>query len=112
MSNLSQKRCVPCEGGTKPLPEEDVKRLLGELDKAWTLRDGKLMREFRFRDFKESMEFVNNVAKIAEEEWHHPDIFIYFNKVKLELFTHSIKGLSENDFIVAAKVDAISVSLV
>jgi len=108
MSDLAHKRCVPCEGGKKPLPQAEAKTLLGELDKAWSLEEGKLTREFKFRDFKEAMKFVNSVAEIAEQEWHHPDISIYFNKVNIELFTHSIKGLSENDFILAAKVDSIS----
>ena len=108
MSGLAHKRCVPCEGGTKPLQEAEANKLLGELNKEWSIREGKLRRDFSFRDFKEAMKFVNSVAEIAEQEWHHPDISIYFNKVNIELFTHSIKGLSENDFILAAKVDSIS----
>ena len=111
MSDLVQKHCVPCEGGTLPLQEAEVKRLFSELGGGWELKEGKLTQEFKFHDFKSAMEFVSRVADIAEKEWHHPDIFISFNKVRLELFTHAIKGLSENDFIVAAKINQISLPL-
>ena len=67
----------------------------------------KIRKAFRFKDFKEAMEFVNKVAAIAEEEGHHPDIYIYYNKVVLELYTHAVNGLFQNDFILAAKIDAV-----
>lgn len=79
----------------------------------WQLVEDKVMkinREFRFRNFKESMTFVNRVAILAEEEGHHPDIYIFYNKVRLELFTHAAGGLSENDFIMAAKINQININ--
>jgi 4a-hydroxytetrahydrobiopterin dehydratase len=76
--------------------------------KSWTLSEKMLQREFKFKNFIEAMKFINQVAVIAEEEGHHPDIYVFYNKVKLQLTTHAIGGLSLNDFIVAAKVDALS----
>jgi len=104
---LAEKKCVPCEGGTPPLTEEKARALLAELKEGWELQEGKLVRQFKFRNFREAMAFVNKVAEIAEAEQHHPDIAISYNRVRLTLFTHAIKGLSENDFIVAAKVDQL-----
>jgi len=106
--DLAQKHCVPCEGGTPPLTQEEVAKFLTQI-LGWTAaKDGKsVSKEFTFKDFKESMRFVNKVAEIAEAEGHHPDISIFYNKVKLELSTHAIGGLSENDFIVASRVDKI-----
>jgi len=104
---LTEKKCVPCEGGSLPLSDENEDALLQEIT-AWNLvRDDvhKLQREFSFKDFKEAMVFVNKLADLAEQEGHHPNIIINYNKVKVELFTHAINGLSENDFIVAAKID-------
>ncbi len=109
MSELVKKKCVPCEGGIPPLNEKDEEKYLNDL-KGWALsREGihKIRKEFWFDDFGESMKFVNNVAKIAEEEDHHPDIHIFYDQVVLELHTHVIKGLHLNDFIVAAKIDAL-----
>lgn len=104
--NLSEKKCIPCEGGTPPLGEAEANVLLNEVP-SWSLRDGHLWRSFRFRNFLEAIGFVNSVAKIAEEEQHHPNIFIRYNKVELELWTHAINGLSENDFILAAKINRL-----
>jgi 4a-hydroxytetrahydrobiopterin dehydratase len=107
MDNLSQKHCVPCEGGTLPLPENAVAEYLRAAPE-WKAIDGKkIAREFKFKDFKAAMAFINKVAEIAEAEQHHPDIYIFYNLVKLELSTHAIGGLSENDFIVAAKIDLL-----
>ena len=104
---MASGRCVPCEVGTLPLTETEIGTLLAELDSLWKIQEGKLVRTFSFRDFKGAMEFVNKVAEIAAKEWHHPDIYIFFNKVEIKLYTHSIKGLSENDFILAAKIDLL-----
>lgn len=104
MSKLSSERCIPCERGTPPLTEGEVAGYLAELKGDWKLTDKKLCKEFSFRDFREAMNFVNRVADVAEREWHHPDIYISFNKVRFELYTHSIKGLSKNDFVLAAKI--------
>jgi 4a-hydroxytetrahydrobiopterin dehydratase len=108
MNELTKKKCVPCESGTKPLSLAEAARLLTETPE-WTLQDEskKINREFKFKDFIAAMTFVDQVADIAETEGHHPDIHIFYNRVKLELFTHAIKGLSKNDFIVAAKINQL-----
>lgn len=110
MSNdLTKKHCVPCEGGDPPLPDEKEDELIKEVQ-GWTLlRDGThmLRKQFKFKDFRQSMAFVNKVADLAESEGHHPDIKIVWNRVNLDLFTHAVGGLSENDFIMAAKINAL-----
>lgn len=108
MSALKDGRCVPCERGATPLSFEESAILLKELSTDWKLEDFRLRRRFNFRDFREAMNFTNKVADIAEKEWHHPDIKIFFNIVDIELWTHSIKGLSKNDFVLAAKIDTLS----
>lgn len=105
--DLLQKKCVPCEGGVPALNAEDSACLLQEV-KDWQIKEGKLEREIKFKDFKESIEFINKVAELAEEEGHHPDMLLYsWNRVRLSLFTHAIRGLSENDFILARKINNI-----
>ncbi len=108
MSELAKKKCVPCEGGVKPMSQAEAEKLLLELAD-WALIDEAhlLAKSFHFKNFVQSMDFVNKVAGIAEEEHHHPDITISYNDVGIELSTHSIHGLSENDFILAAKIDEI-----
>lgn len=103
---LSKKRCVACEGGMPPMPDFLIKRYLNKVKK-WKLRNGKLYKEFKFKDFKDALKFVNKVGRIAEKEGHHPDIYFTWGKCSIELYTHSIKGLSENDFILAAKIDKL-----
>lgn len=105
---LSSKHCVPCEGGTKPLSIGQAKELLKQVA-GWALgEDGKwLVKQFRFNDFAEAMNFTNKITPIAEREGHHPDVHISYGKVVVELSTHAIKGLSENDFILASKIDAL-----
>lgn len=105
--DLSQKKCVPCEAGNMPLEESKVNELLKQVT-AWNLKEGHLYKKFKFRNFVEAIKFVNSIAEIAENEGHHPDFSVHYNRVEIELFTHAIKGLSENDFIVAAKIDNIS----
>ena len=105
--NLTQKKCIPCETGTPPLEEEKVNELLKEIP-TWQLKDEHLYKKFKFNNFIEAMKFVNSIAEIAEQEGHHPDFCVHYNRVEVELFTHAIKGLSENDFIVAAKIDKIN----
>lgn len=106
---FSEKKCVPCEGGTKPLASEEIREYLAELKTPWEVfEDKKIRREFRFKNFVKAMAFVDCVADIAEAEDHHPDIHIHYNRVVLELWTHAIGGLSENDFIVAAKIEKMA----
>lgn len=105
--DLTHQKCVPCEGGTKPMTMDEAKPYLEEV-KDWEVADAKkIRRKFKFKDFKEALAFVNRVGAIAEEEGHHPDIELEWGKVKVELSTHAIGGLSVNDFILAAKIDKI-----
>ncbi len=104
--DLTQKKCVPCEAGTPPLDELKVNELLKEVS-GWALKDGHLFKKFKFKNFIETMKFVNSVADIAEKEGHHPDFCVHYSKVEFEIWTHAINGLSENDFILAAKIDKI-----
>ena len=108
MTDLIQKKCVPCEDQA-PLKEEEIKNYLSELKDGWeVLENKKIHKLFKFKDFKEAMIFVNKIADLAESEGHHPDITIHYNKVDIVIWTHSIGGLSENDFILATKIDNIS----
>ncbi|MDE2071704.1 MAG: 4a-hydroxytetrahydrobiopterin dehydratase [Patescibacteria group bacterium] len=111
MSKLSKKRCIPCEGGVEPLNPDQTEVLLKELDVDWMLIDQHRMlaRTFNFKDFAQSLAFANKVGAIAEEENHHPDLTVGWGYVGVELTTHAIQGLSENDFIVAAKIDEIKI---
>jgi 4a-hydroxytetrahydrobiopterin dehydratase len=106
--DLLKKKCVPCEGGAVPLSKDEALKYMGQVP-GWKLDEGakQISKQFKFKDFIGAINFVNNVAEIAESEGHHPDIKINYNKVLLELSTHAIGGLSENDFILAAKVDAM-----
>ncbi len=108
MPNLTQKHCVPCEGGVPMLMPEEVGEYLKQVP-GWTrdLTSTKISRTFRFKDFVEAMKFVNKVAELAEEEGHHPNLLINYSRVTLTLWTHAIGGLSENDFILAAKIHAL-----
>ncbi len=109
--SLSDKKCVPCQGGEPPLEKEKAKELLTELSDGWELQNlgKKLVKKFKFTDFKSALDFINKVGDIAEEEDHHPDIYLHnYKYVTLYLFTHKIAGLHENDFILAAKVDNLN----
>lgn len=105
--DLTQKKCIPCEAGTPPLGEIKINELLQQIP-TWALKEGHLYKKFKFKNFTEAIKFVNSVAKIAEQEQHHPDFCVHYNRVKIELWTHAIKGLSENDFILAAKIDKLT----
>jgi 4a-hydroxytetrahydrobiopterin dehydratase len=106
-SELTSKQCVPCSRKTPPLDSAAIQRLRQQLGEGWNVAvDHHLEKEYSFRDFKEALAFTNRVGAIAEEQGHHPDILLQWGKVKLTIWTHSIDGLSENDFILAAKADA------
>ena len=108
--DLTKAKCVPCEGGVKPLKGKDLQKYLSQLKTKWSIIAGKKIRqEFKFKNFKEAIDFVNKVALLAENEGHHPDIYIFYNRVKIELWTHAIGGLFENDFILAAKIERLNV---
>lgn len=108
MNNLTKKRCVPCEGGIPKLPPAQVKKMLLQVP-GWEADSTyeKIVRAWKFKNFTEAMEFVNSVADLAEEENHHPDFEIHYSKVALTLWTHAVGGLSDNDFILAAKINAL-----
>ncbi len=111
MNDLLDKKCVPCEGGVIPFDISEIHKYQKKVD-GWSLIKDKeeiffLEKEFKFKDFIESQNFVNQVGKISEEEGHHPDIMFGWGYAKIKINTHAIKGLSENDFILAAKIDKI-----
>jgi 4a-hydroxytetrahydrobiopterin dehydratase len=105
---LSQKQCVPCRGGTPPLQEAEIAQLHRQLDDSWKVVDGHhLKRHFQFENFRQALAFTNRVGELAEEQGHHPDIHLAWGRVGLTLWTHKIDGLTESDFIFAAKVDKL-----
>ncbi|MBS3769270.1 MAG: 4a-hydroxytetrahydrobiopterin dehydratase [Bacteroidales bacterium] len=105
---LKEKKCKPCEGGTLPLKSQDIKNYLKKLDTKWEVIDNTQIRQtYKFKNFREALDFANKVGEIAEEEQHHPDLHVYYGKVTIDLATHAIGGLSENDFIVASKIEDI-----
>lgn len=107
-TKLSKKECEPCEGKVEPFSKDEIKEFQSLLKMPWTVVENKKIRkEFTFKKFTDSISFVNRVANVAEQEDHHPDIEINYNKVTITLWTHAINGLSENDFILAAKIDEI-----
>ncbi len=107
--NLAEKKCVPCEGGTAPLGTADVARLRTQLHAAWSVAaDGRsLSRSWKFKDFYRTMSFVNALAHVANTEDHHPDLEVGYDHCHVTFMTHAIGGLSENDFICAAKADRL-----
>ena len=112
MSDLADKKCVACEGNIPAFNYEEIHKYLKKVD-GWDVKsnDDKsfyLLKEFKFKDFKESQLFVNKVGGIAEKENHHPDIFFGWGYCKIKIFTHAIDGLAESDFILAAKIDKLS----
>ncbi|HEU4602656.1 MAG TPA: 4a-hydroxytetrahydrobiopterin dehydratase [Steroidobacteraceae bacterium] len=109
MSNLTEKHCKPCEGGVAPLSQDEATRFMAQLQPGWQLiEDGKaIKREWTFKNFYRTMSFVNAIAHIANTEDHHPDLEVGYGYCRVRYNTHAIGGLSENDFICAAKVDAL-----
>ncbi|MEO7774236.1 MAG: 4a-hydroxytetrahydrobiopterin dehydratase [Steroidobacteraceae bacterium] len=110
MTDLTDRRCVPCEGGVQPMSRAAAEEVLLRLDGGWKLDDAgtSIEREFRFKDFFRTMSFVNAVAHVVNLEDHHPDLEVGYGLCRVQFTTHAIKGLSENDFICAAKIDRIS----
>ena len=104
---LADKKCVPCRGGVPPLHGKDLEQLHGAVPK-WTVsKEHDLHREFKFPDFKQALDFVNQVGALAEEQGHHPDIALAWGTAGFTLWTHKIDGLTESDFIMAAKIDRL-----
>jgi 4a-hydroxytetrahydrobiopterin dehydratase len=105
--DLTQKHCVPCRGGIPPLKGEALDRLLMQLEHGWTVIDEHhLEKTYNFKDFASAMDFANQVGAIAELEDHHPDLHVSYGKVRVEIWTHKVDGLTESDFILASKCDA------
>jgi 4a-hydroxytetrahydrobiopterin dehydratase len=106
MAELAQKDCVPCKGGVPPLKGTDLARLAQEFGEGWrVINEHHLEREFKFENFRQALDFTNKVGELAEQQNHHPDIYLAWGKVKLTLWTHKIDGLTESDFVFAAKVN-------
>jgi len=109
MSPLSEKQCVPCRGGVPPLKGQDLERIARELDGNWQVVDEHhLEKEYPFKNFREALDFTNRVGELAESQNHHPDIYLAWGKVKVTLWTHKIDGLTESDFILAAKIESLA----
>ena len=108
--SLLQKSCVPCRGGIPPLKGEALRMLRGEVIDWQVVEEHHLVKTFRFKDFKTALDFVNQVGELSEREWHHPDLVLAWGKVNVKIYTHKIDGLSQNDFILAAKIDRLYLS--
>jgi 4a-hydroxytetrahydrobiopterin dehydratase len=106
MTDLAKKKCVPCEGGTMPYSEAQAKEMLASL-KGWIIENNALVKLYPFTNYYQTMAFVNALAWISHREDHHPDLSVGYNKCRVEYSTHAIGGLSENDFICAAKCDVL-----
>jgi 4a-hydroxytetrahydrobiopterin dehydratase len=103
---LASKECVPCRGGIPPLAGDELKTLSQQLGNGWEVIDAHhLSKGFTFKNFTEALSFVNRVGDVAEEQNHHPDLYLSWGKVRVEIWTHKINGLTESDFIFAAKAD-------
>lgn len=106
MNELASKKCTPCEGGVAPYSAAETQEMLTRV-KGWTLEDGKLVKVYPFTNYYHTVAFVNALAWISHREDHHPDLRVGYNQCRVEYTTHAIGGLSENDFICAAKCDAL-----
>ena len=107
MSELASKTCVPCRGGVPPLKGKELASLQKQVDGWNVVEEHHITKTFKFRDFREALKFVNRVGELAEEQGHHPDIFLAWGKAGITLWTHAIDGLTESDFIMAAKMDQL-----
>ena len=109
-AELFEMQCVPCKGGVPPLQGADLQRLHAQLDPAWKVVDSHhLERSFKFKNFKEALAFTNRIGELAEAQGHHPDISLGWGRVQLKVWTHKIDGLTQSDFVFAAKVDRLPV---
>jgi 4a-hydroxytetrahydrobiopterin dehydratase len=108
MAALAEKECVPCKGGTPALKGEELARMAAELGGGWkVVEEHHLEREFAFQNFREALDFTNQIGELAEAQGHHPDIYLAWGKVKVTVWTHKVDGLTENDFVFAAKVSRL-----
>jgi len=107
MAGLSERECVPCRGGVPPLTAEEIQPLAAQVPDWNVVDDHHLQRTYRFADFRESLEFVNRIGELAEQQGHHPDICFGWGKADVSIWTHKINGLTESDFVLAAKIDKL-----
>ena len=108
MAGLAEKECVPCKGGVPPLKGNDLAKLAGQLNGGWrVMNEHHLEKEYKFKDFRDALAFTNRVGELAEAQGHHPDIYLSWGKVKLTIWTHKNDGLTESDFVLAAKADKL-----
>ncbi|MDQ2973858.1 MAG: 4a-hydroxytetrahydrobiopterin dehydratase [Acidobacteriota bacterium] len=107
MSNLATRDCVPCRGGVPPLKGDEIKKILSGLQGWDVVNEHHLRKEYKFKNFKETQTFVNKVGDLAEEQGHHPDICFGWGRAEITIWTHKIDGLTESDFILAAKIDML-----
>lgn len=105
--SLAEKRCVPCRGGTPPLKGRELEPLHAQVPDWKLIEEHHLQKTFTFPDFKKALEFVNRVGELAEEQGHHPDLLLSWGRVDVKIWTHKIDGLTESDFILAAKIDRL-----
>ena len=108
MADLASRDCVPCRGGVPPMTSDEVQDLAKQLDGWEVVEDHHLRKTYTFRDFKRALDFVNRVGRLAEEQGHHPDICFGWGRAEVRVWTHKIDGLSESDFILAAKIDKVT----
>jgi 4a-hydroxytetrahydrobiopterin dehydratase len=107
MSELASKQCVPCRGGVPPLHVEEIERLRAQLSGWEVVKEHHLKKNYGFSNFRDALKFVNQVGELAEEQGHHPDLCFGWGKVEISIWTHKIDGLTESDFILAAKIDEL-----
>jgi 4a-hydroxytetrahydrobiopterin dehydratase len=108
MNELAEKECVPCKGGVPPLKGHELENLSRKLGGGWkVVNEHHLEKEWKFKNFREALDFTNKVGELAEQIQHHPDIYLAWGQVKLTLWTHKIDGLTESDFVFAAKVEEL-----
>lgn len=107
MSDLADKQCVPCRGGIPPMTGEEIKGFSSQIADWQVVNDHHLLRSYRFKDFRETLDFVNRIGELAEEQGHHPDICFGWGKADVSIWTHKIDGLTESDFVLAAKIDKL-----
>ena len=107
MSELAERECVPCRGGVPPLKGDEIRPLLGQLSGWDAVDDHHLRKEYRFKNFRETLDFVHRIGELAENQGHHPDICFGWGKAEITIWTHKIDGLTESDFVLAAKIDKL-----
>ena len=105
MGSLAERECVPCRGGVPPLKGAEIENLRGQLSGWEVIAEHHLRKEYKFKNFRDTLDFVNRIGELAESQGHHPDISLAWGKVGVTIWTHKINGLTESDFILAAKID-------